>query len=153
MTQALLLFGETHAGFIAFFVSLFFGFHTWLMLKAMTTIEFCEKTTQTSGYDSSAYNRGFKGNVKAVLGDNITLWFLPLSPPSGQGLNFSDDQEAVPLVQGVERGPNSNKRDLPSYETLKMHGSNSPTKGSADSLIAPANFNAQMDSERSDSIA
>merc|ERR1719158_1985604 len=39
-----LVFGETLASFLAVMVTAFFGFHIWLMFKAMTTIEFCEKS-------------------------------------------------------------------------------------------------------------
>merc|ERR1719460_3246355 len=87
----LVLFGETLACFFGFMVSAFFGFHIWLMLKAMTTIEFCEKSMKRVGYDSNAYDRGCCGNITAVLGDEPLLWFCPCSPPSGDGLNFITD--------------------------------------------------------------
>jgi len=87
----LLLFGETLACFLGLLVSVFFTFHIWLLMKAMTTIEFCEKSMKKSGYDSSAYNRGFMKNLKAVLGDNPLLWLLPCSPPSGSGLTFVEE--------------------------------------------------------------
>merc|ERR1719259_143828 len=45
-TMFCLLFGETLAAFIGILVTVFFMFHIWLMLKAMTTIEFCEKNTK-----------------------------------------------------------------------------------------------------------
>merc|ERR1719440_63160 len=38
------LFGETLCCFLTVLVTAFFGFHIWLMLCAMTTIEFCEKS-------------------------------------------------------------------------------------------------------------
>merc|ERR1719160_794936 len=41
LTMFLLFFGETLAAFLGFLVTAFFFFHIWLMLKAMTTIEFC----------------------------------------------------------------------------------------------------------------
>mmetsp|Transcript_14810 Transcript_14810/g.33694 ORF Transcript_14810/g.33694 Transcript_14810/m.33694 type:complete len:298 (-) Transcript_14810:47-940(-) len=94
MDMFLLLFGETLAGFLALLVTGFFFFHIWLMLKAMTTIEFCEKSmkrssgTSGSSYDVSLYDRGLCGNIRAVLGDNPLLWLLPLSPPSGSGMSF-----------------------------------------------------------------
>jgi len=85
-----LLFGETLAAFLGLLITLFFLFHIWLMLKAMTTIEFCEKYIRANGYTSSPYNRGLGGNVRAVLGDYVLLWLLPVSPPSGTGLHFKE---------------------------------------------------------------
>merc|ERR1719379_2267046 len=85
----LLLFGETLAGFLGFLVTIFFGFHIYLALKAMTTIEFCEKAIKRHAYDgdhAQLYNRGLCGNIRAVLGDNTLLWLLPLNPPTGNGL-------------------------------------------------------------------
>mmetsp|Transcript_23336 Transcript_23336/g.36560 ORF Transcript_23336/g.36560 Transcript_23336/m.36560 type:complete len:369 (+) Transcript_23336:126-1232(+) len=85
------LFGETLAIFLGFLLTAFFGFHIWLMLKAMTTIEFCEKSMKRIGYDSSTYDYGVYGNIKAVLGENPALWFLPCSPPIGDGLGFPNE--------------------------------------------------------------
>jgi len=86
-----LLFGETLAAFLGLLVTIFFMFHIWLMLKAMTTIEFCEKSMKRIGYDSSTYDYGVYGNIKAVLGENPALWFLPCSPPIGDGLGFPNE--------------------------------------------------------------
>jgi len=83
-----LLFGETLSCFLAILVTCFFGFHIWLMMKAMTTIEFCEKSMKQSGYDGSAYDQGPWQNFVAVVGSNPFLWLLPLGPPSGDGLSF-----------------------------------------------------------------
>merc|ERR1719432_312168 len=96
MTMFLLLFGETLTCFLSVLVTTFFCFHIFLMLKAMTTIEFCEKsqpkkgtsTGEKANYDSSAYDLGMLGNLRAVLGRNVFLWLLPLSPPVGDGLNY-----------------------------------------------------------------
>jgi len=88
----MLLFGETLAAFLGILVTGFWVFHIWLMVKAMTTIEFCEKktkekqTVEDSG--TSMYDRGLIGNMQAVLGDNPLLAFLPCNPPSGTGLYF-----------------------------------------------------------------
>lgn len=84
----LVLFGMTLAGFMGFLITLFFSFHIWLMLKAMTTIEFCEKSLKRSAYDGSIYNEGTYQNICAVLGPHPLLWLLPLAPPRGDGLSF-----------------------------------------------------------------
>jgi len=71
------------------------------MLKAMTTIEFCEKS-QKQTYDSSVYDRGTYGNLQAVLGDYPLLWLLPVCPPSGTGLTFA--REGAPLLAHPQPG-------------------------------------------------
>merc|ERR1719161_417434 len=88
MTMFLLFFGETLACFLGVLVTAFFVFHIWLMGKAMTNIEFCEKSLKKSGYNSSVYDHGFYGNVKTVLGPHPLLWLFPVSAPTGDGLNF-----------------------------------------------------------------
>lgn len=98
----MLIFGETLASFLALVVTVFFLFHIWLMFKGMTTIEFCEKSMKRN-WDISIYNRGCYGNVCAVLGDNPMLWLLPLSPPTGDGMNFSRT-ENTKLLKDMEPG-------------------------------------------------
>merc|ERR1719343_1167141 len=63
MTMFLLLFGETLAAFLGIIIMMFFSFHIHLVLRAMTTIEFCEKSGKRDGYDSSVYDRGYFGNI------------------------------------------------------------------------------------------
>jgi len=101
LSMFLLLFGETLAIFLGFMVTVFFGFHIWLMLKAMTTIEFCEKSMKRSAYDTNAYNRGLYGNIRAVLGDQPLLWLLPCSPPSGDGIGYVNEE--APLLQSISK--------------------------------------------------
>lgn len=74
----------------------FLSFHTWLMMKGMTTIEFCEKNLSVAADKTKSplsYDRGFSENIKAVLGPHWYLWFLPISPPEGSGLQFSSASE------------------------------------------------------------
>lgn len=91
-------FGETVAFFLATLTTIFLAFHVLLMLKAMTTIEFCEKSLpkkdseKWSAYSASVYDQGLLGNMRAVLGNNVFLWFLPCSVPQGDGLNFVSDE-------------------------------------------------------------
>mmetsp|Transcript_55685 Transcript_55685/g.155192 ORF Transcript_55685/g.155192 Transcript_55685/m.155192 type:complete len:358 (-) Transcript_55685:76-1149(-) len=101
-TMFLLLFGETLAAFIGLLVTCFFVFHIYLALKAMTTIEFCEKAFRKSGYDADKFDSGICGNLRAVLGDNELLWLLPCNPPSGNGLTFV--KEETPLRRDLESG-------------------------------------------------
>jgi hypothetical protein len=87
------LFGETLAAFLGLLVTVFWCFHIWLMLKGMTTIEFCEK--QSKGKESSTYDLGAYTNIQAVLGDYALLWLLPLSPPSGRGVKFERKKNSL----------------------------------------------------------
>ncbi|CAE7214334.1 Zdhhc20 [Symbiodinium necroappetens] len=84
----LVLFAETLSAFLGILISLFFLFHVWLMLQAMTTIEFCEKSSKDQSFSASVHDRGINGNIRAVLGDWMILWLLPVSPPSGNGTDF-----------------------------------------------------------------
>jgi len=114
-TKFFLLFGETLAVFIGLLFTPFFGFHIWLMFKAMTTIEFCEKY----GYNQSAYDRGVYGNITAVLGDNPLFWLLPCCSPSGRGVHFQ--AEDMRLARDVETGRGIRKRQSYS-QGYGMHG-------------------------------
>jgi len=90
LTLFLIFFGETLACFLGVLVTAFFGFHVWLMMRAMTTIEFCEKSTKGGKKEcgTSAYDNGPCGNIKTVLGEQPLLWLLPLAPGAGDGLTF-----------------------------------------------------------------
>mmetsp|Transcript_131135 Transcript_131135/g.184958 ORF Transcript_131135/g.184958 Transcript_131135/m.184958 type:complete len:330 (-) Transcript_131135:29-1018(-) len=90
----LVLFAETLSAFLGILISLFFLFHVWLMLQAMTTIEFCEKSSKDQSFSASVHDRGINGNIRAVLGDWMILWLLPVSPPSGNGTDFTETDGA-----------------------------------------------------------
>jgi hypothetical protein len=83
-----LLFGEMLACFMLTILVFFSSFHVWLMTKAMTTVEFCEKKLKRASYDSSVYSVGLLGNIRAVLGPYCLMWLLPVCLPSGDGLDF-----------------------------------------------------------------
>lgn len=107
----LLLFAETLSFFLGVLLAVFFCFHLWLVLQAMTTIEFCEKKTTNKRGEGprddrilSVYDLGYFANIKAVLGPNVLTWWLPLSPPLGDGLNFVSDETRLTLDMEVGRG-------------------------------------------------
>jgi len=100
------LFGETLAAFLALLVTVFWGFHIWLMLKGMTTIEFCEK--QSKGGGAATYDLGAYANIQAVLGDYALLWCLPLSPPSGRGVKF-ERRKKLSAGRDLEAGRGARK--------------------------------------------
>mmetsp|Transcript_78323 Transcript_78323/g.162742 ORF Transcript_78323/g.162742 Transcript_78323/m.162742 type:complete len:390 (+) Transcript_78323:168-1337(+) len=89
----LLVAGEAFATFLFVIVTSFLAFHIWLMVKAMTTVEFCEKSLKKASYNSSTYSQGIIGNVSAVLGPNPLLWLLPVCLPKGDGINWSRHQD------------------------------------------------------------
>jgi len=109
-TMFMLIFGETLASFLGLVVTVFFLFHIWLMFKATTTIEFCEKNAKRN-WDTSVYDRGFYGNLCAVLGDNPLLWLWPGSPPSGNGLNYAQT-EGSKLLKEMEGGRGMRKLNM-----------------------------------------
>jgi len=132
MTMFLLLFGESLAVFIGLLLTNFFAFHIYLMFKAMTTIEFCEKSLKRSSYDSSAYDRGPFGNMKAVLGDNVLLWLLPVALPEGDGLTYvTEDMRLTKDMEagrGVRRKTHQNMR--PEFSTFQpLRGGRSDPSG------------------------
>jgi hypothetical protein len=99
----MLIFGETLASFLGLVVTAFFLFHVWLMLRGMTTIEFCEKSMKRD-LGNSVHNRGCYGNICAVLGDNPCVWLWPGFPPSGNGINFNQQNEDSRLMKDMEAG-------------------------------------------------
>eukprot|EP00930_Biecheleria_cincta_P071028 TRINITY_DN58588_c0_g1_i1.p1 TRINITY_DN58588_c0_g1~~TRINITY_DN58588_c0_g1_i1.p1 ORF type:complete len:478 (-),score=66.08 TRINITY_DN58588_c0_g1_i1:56-1489(-) len=69
----------------------FFGFHCWLMANNMTTIEFCEKKRDREASPNPArspYDIGLYKNIQCIMGDQWPLWFLPISGPAGDGLQW-----------------------------------------------------------------
>uniref|UniRef100_A0A7S1WND7 Palmitoyltransferase n=1 Tax=Alexandrium catenella TaxID=2925 RepID=A0A7S1WND7_ALECA len=92
--------GYGFAIFLSICTMTFLGFHGWLMVKAMTTVEFCEKSWKNVSYNSSTYSQGLYGNICSVLGPQPFLWLLPVSPAPGDGLVWSQAQprEARPAA-------------------------------------------------------
>mmetsp|Transcript_87105 Transcript_87105/g.245711 ORF Transcript_87105/g.245711 Transcript_87105/m.245711 type:complete len:355 (-) Transcript_87105:121-1185(-) len=109
----LTFFTETLCFFLMALTTAFFWFHVMLTSRAMTTIEYCEKSMpkkdcERTGYETSVYDLGFAGNLRAVLGDNPLLWFVPCSRPSGDGLNFISDETR--LTKDLESGKGIRRR-------------------------------------------
>lgn len=147
-TMFLVLLCITLTSFLAVLVTVFFTFHVWLVLKAMTTIEFCEKSFKKAGYDSSTYDRGFWGNIIAVLGDNVFLWLLPCSPPSGNGLVYVT--EDTRLVRDLEAGSKPRRRKHQSEGGRSRRGRVPGTGAAPDSYSEyGSSGNEPIDSARS----
>merc|ERR1719375_2718252 len=143
VTMFFLLFGETLAGFLGLLVTAFFGFHVWLMLKAMTTIEFCEKSLKRTGYDRSAYGRGLGGNLRAVLGEQPLLWLLPCGPPAGDGVDFLSERTPLKLAQ-LEAGRGGHGRRAAGGRRARCAGTGGASGGSGSDAEADAEMEAVL---------
>jgi hypothetical protein len=107
------LFGETLSVFLGLLITAFFFFHVWLMLKAMTTIEFCEKKLPKGGAGDvtdavSVYDLGWYGNVRAVLGPSPATWLIPVEAGMGDGLNYLTSETR--LTKDMEAGRGIRKK-------------------------------------------
>jgi len=103
LTMYMLVFGETLCTLMALLVIVFLSFHVWLMLRATTTIEFCEKATKETREvmsTRSIYDLGRYRNVLSVLGPYPLFWFAPICTPLGNGLSFSSS-DSTPLLAGT----------------------------------------------------
>jgi len=147
----LVLFGVTLAGFLGCMVTTFFGFHIYLMLKAQTTIEFCEKSMKRTSFDESAYDRGPYGNIRAVLGDNPFLWLLPCSMPAGDGMNYITEE--APLLRmtpgDMEGGRTPNKPDesskTPKHKSKKRTGAGTGSCSGSDASVQGSDSGSEND--------
>jgi len=117
-------FGTILAFFLGALVTAFFSFHVWLMLKAMTTIEFCEKSHKDGkkGYDASIYDLGYYGNVRTVLGDNPLVWLVPCARPCGDGLNFVSDETRLTMDMEAGRGMRRKTHQKTQRATRRQYG-------------------------------
>jgi len=109
-TRFQLVLGMTLSVVMGITLATFMSFHVWLMLRGMTTIEFCEKTvTQNAGVmhkTGANYDRGFRNNIEAVLGSNPLLWLLPVNLPEGDGQSWNiapEPSRPDPEWTGTER--------------------------------------------------
>lgn len=104
----MMLFTETLVGFVALLLTLFTGFHVWLMLQGMTTIEFCEKKLPKKGAQGdtraeSIYDLGVFGNLRTVLGPIVLFWFFPCFPVEGNGLRHETKDSWLNAPQNLRR--------------------------------------------------
>mmetsp|Transcript_63340 Transcript_63340/g.151111 ORF Transcript_63340/g.151111 Transcript_63340/m.151111 type:complete len:319 (-) Transcript_63340:67-1023(-) len=95
--------GACLASSLMVLIIVFLGFHIWLMLKAMTTLEFCEKYLKKSDYSSSVYSAGYYENICSILGPRPLLWFLPVSFPVGDGLRWKN--AVLPTIHSEVQSP------------------------------------------------
>eukprot|EP00929_Paragymnodinium_shiwhaense_P107094 TRINITY_DN73126_c0_g1_i1.p1 TRINITY_DN73126_c0_g1~~TRINITY_DN73126_c0_g1_i1.p1 ORF type:complete len:331 (-),score=45.75 TRINITY_DN73126_c0_g1_i1:98-1090(-) len=123
----MVVFGMTLASMMALLLTVFLSLHVWLMLRATTTIEFCEKAYKRNGNNpnvASIYDLGYYHNLVAVLGPNPLLWLLPWGLPTGDGLQFKlsrDRQSQVPSRPPSSKDVDSDRERLSSVPEVTGH--------------------------------
>ncbi|CAJ1458577.1 unnamed protein product [Effrenium voratum] len=110
----------------------FLLFHTWLIIRNMTTIEFCAsfaKTPDEKPYENP-YDVGIYRNLCSVLGSSPLVWWAPVGGPAGDGISFprrglpeyymlSDEEDpeaahpAGPSEEGSDAGREAEVREGP----------------------------------------
>jgi len=146
----LVLFGSTLACFLGFPVTIFLCFHMWLMTKAMTTIEFCEKSLKKSDYDSHIYDRGLYGNIQAVLGDNPLLWLLPVNLPTGDGVTFITDE--TPLHKAVYQDPHLQHLMSQEWNPARKKSRRGTSAGTGSAPSPDSSIDSSEDSDASEPL-
>ena len=120
------------------------GFHTWLSLKNLTTLEMHGRDDEEDGHSRrSPYHLGALRNWESVFGTRKLLWFLPIAPdrPGGgvgtsrtagvQWAHLSDEDDDEGLEEraegdeGDERGAarrvgSGSGDDLAAYEAYEQ---------------------------------
>ncbi|KAF4676102.1 Palmitoyltransferase zdhhc15 [Perkinsus chesapeaki] len=108
-----LLEGLSISGLLSVIVTPFFAFHTWLISKNVTTVEYCEKRRDIGGEsgsisknivsrmpERSPYDMGIIKNWQSVMGKNVITWFIPTRPRGlGKGLTFPINKEAREILE------------------------------------------------------
>jgi len=139
----LTVFGATLALIMAVLLKFFLSIHVVLMLKAQTTIEYCEKRSRKT-FNAVSYDVGVLHNVKAVLGPNPLLWLLPLSPPEGQGTHF----QIAPKQDGEQADSHSPRAPLAAQKGVTFAAA-SPlaAAAAAQSEVKPQESEAALEPE------
>jgi hypothetical protein len=139
MHRFLLVFCITLASMMGLLLTLFFMFHFWLMLRATTTIEFCEKTYRHAGCShrgstKSIYDREMLDNIRAVLGPSILTWFVPVTPPAGDGLAFKVSTDIADEVES----DSETAALLPKSKFVSKVGAGNCDDASTDNILVKA---------------
>eukprot|EP00927_Polykrikos_kofoidii_P001893 TRINITY_DN10737_c1_g1_i1.p1 TRINITY_DN10737_c1_g1~~TRINITY_DN10737_c1_g1_i1.p1 ORF type:complete len:349 (-),score=39.53 TRINITY_DN10737_c1_g1_i1:74-1120(-) len=129
----LVVFGMTLSVILSTILTCFFTLHVWLVMKATTTIELCEKTYKRKGThvgQQSIYDRGTYRNICDVLGSNPLVWFIPCVAPDGDGLFFKirnelSQEQSAPLSSSSSHPAVSEARDKTSGSEM-LHGRQPP---------------------------
>lgn len=101
-----LLLAEILSAFLVVVLFSFFFFHLWLVFNSMTTIEFCEKS-RNSSY-TNMWFRGYMHSFMQVFGTNPLLWIFPIGNQVGDGINFDHANISEGAIQDSEHTNKSN---------------------------------------------
>lgn len=105
----------------------FFAFHTWLISRNMTTIEFCAALSKEEGGSwttSSVYDLGLWRNLASVLGDNPLLWLFPVGDPPGDGIHFRRRNQEGAYVDQDDATTAAGDEDLDAHPEIVGGGAN-----------------------------
>jgi palmitoyltransferase len=85
LSVASLLFGLSLSGFV--------GFHTWLLLHNMTTIESFARHRYRNDVgrvveSDNLFDLGYRHNIHQVLGNDWRYWLLPVKNTPGDGVTY-----------------------------------------------------------------
>jgi len=118
-----------------FFITLamFFGFHVWLVLHAMTTIEYKEKALVKHLFRVTRvkYDYGYYRNLVHVLGPPY-MWLLPIAPPPLHFLSLQR-QYLLNLTNAKENSGTGEERE----PQTRVSGFESQTRLLAEQLASP----------------
>lgn len=99
LNRYLLVLGTTLAFCVILVLGPFLAFHTWLVSRNMTTIEYCEARITTPGLapkSIASYDVGLMQNIYEVFGTNLLLCLVPGSFPAVPRSSRRDDPEWMP---------------------------------------------------------
>jgi hypothetical protein len=146
----LVVFGVTLSVMMGVLLMLFFMLHIWLVWRATTTIEFCEKAYKRSGADAgtvSLYDNSPYENIKAVLGSNPLFWLVPCAGPEGDGLQFAtnenDDKSSSSRDAGDGRSGSSRSASCSSVPSSAAVGRPKANSGNSEASGIPPEVTGQ----------
>lgn len=104
--EVMVLFGVTEVicFCLGFVLVVFFCFHFFLILKNMTSVEFCEKHFRQYNTTQNIYDHSWRQNMRDALGPSLFLCFLPIDNRKGNGVTFYLNREfSVPPASCTDK--------------------------------------------------
>uniref|UniRef100_A0A1I8GD18 Palmitoyltransferase n=1 Tax=Macrostomum lignano TaxID=282301 RepID=A0A1I8GD18_9PLAT len=88
------------------------GYHLYLTLLNLTTLESFRAPMFEFGPDKRAYHAGLKNNFKQVFGNDRLMWLLPMFSSQGSGLVFPTRHEFGDDHDNLLAGPRGLDSDV-----------------------------------------
>ncbi|PAA78942.1 hypothetical protein BOX15_Mlig006787g1, partial [Macrostomum lignano] len=88
------------------------GYHLYLTLLNLTTLESFRAPMFEFGPDKRAYHAGLKNNFKQVFGNDRLMWLLPMYSSQGSGLVFPTRHEFGEDRDNLLAGPREPDSDV-----------------------------------------